>query len=103
MTITETTHLDRWADDGGPAERETEGQRLRADLVAYRAYLAGPCNRNVGNAPRCPRGPYSGHRHWNAWYTRNRSTVVTLNSILDGTFDREVWMSFARTLDPSEL
>lgn len=68
--------------------------RLRRDLETFRHYLAGPCNANGPMAPGCPDGEYDGHRHWNEWYDGHRSTIVQLNMILVGGFDREQYERF---------
>jgi hypothetical protein len=85
------------------AQSTKELARLRADLESMRAYFAGPCNRNVPTAPRCPRRHYDGHRHWNAWYEHNRGIVVMLNTILDGTYPRQLWDELATRIDPDEV
>ena len=97
------------APDGGdqPAasdsSSEDEATRFRRDIETYRAYLAGPCDHDGPTAPRCPSGPYDGHRHYSAWYEAHRSTVVALNAILGGEFPRSTWEEMARAVDPDEM
>ncbi len=96
------------APDGGdqPAASDSSSEdgatRLRRDIETYRAYLAGPCDHNGPTAPRCPRGPYDGHRHYSAWYEAHRSTVVALNAILADEFPRATWEEMARAVDPGK-
>lgn len=82
-----------------PADlREDEATQLRRDLETYRAYLAGPCPEGC---PNHDAGPW--HREYTIWYEEHRTVIVTLNSILDGEFDRSFWTETTKTIDPSEL
>ena len=69
-------------------DTEIELAQLRGALEEYRAYLAGPCNDPAEGptAPKCPKGPYNGHRHYTEEYEDNRSTIIALNHLLNGDY-----------------
>lgn len=72
--------------------REDEATRLRLDLEAWRRVLAGPCDHECIEHEEIEHldEPYNGHRHWTDHYEENRSAVVAINLILEGTYREEV-------------
>ena len=90
-------HLLEPEDTGSDEATERDLDRydaMREDLETYRAYLAGPCD----DACKIP-GLDCRQKHYTAWYEEHRGTVVQLNFILAGDFNRAFWAEAYAELD----